>query len=112
MAIYDYSEWLKKWGVSVDLFKVGKYKAAGLVGTSLTEEQKENFQQSVERSAKQFKGFVTSQRDVSAEAMEGQTFPGDEAVAENLVDSITTLEGAVRDALALASMLNTQGKED
>lgn len=82
-------------GFSQEVEKVGKYKAAGLYGTSMTPEQRDLVRKRVEEVAGWFKGFVSANRSgVPAEAMEGQTFYGAEAKVNNLVDEVGSREDA------------------
>jgi len=96
MAWKDTSRANELAGIKTELIKVGKYKAAGVDGIELTDEQRARFQERVDTVAGWFKGAVNKARDgIRAEAMEGQTFFGDEAVAENLVDAVGTIDDAM-----------------
>lgn len=106
--VIDISEALKKFGVKVELFKAGKYKAAGFPGQPLTEEQRALFQSRVDGIHEQFKAAVTSKRkQVSAESMEGQVFLGREAAGRGLVSGLeTSLDGVVARAARAAVAKN------
>ena len=82
-------------GFSQEVEKVGRYKAAGLYGTTMTEEQRELVRKRVEEVAGWFKGFVTAHRSIPAEAMEGQCFYGNEAKANKLIDEIGSRDDAL-----------------
>jgi len=97
MAIPDYSEAAKMQGIKMVVLKSGKFKGAGIEGTSLNEDQIQNLQASVETIHSEFKEAVNMKRKmVKAEAMEGQVFSGKQAAAQGLV---TGLADSFNDAL-------------
>ena len=97
MAIPDYSEAAKMQGIKMVVIKSGKFKGAGIEGTSLDEDQMGNLQASVDTIHAEFKEAVNMKRKmVKAEAMEGQTFSGKQAAAQGLV---TGLADSFNDAL-------------
>ena len=97
MAIPDYSEAAKMQGIKMVVIKSGKFKGAGIEGTSLNEDQMGNLQASVDTIHAEFKEAVNMKRKmVKAEAMEGQTFSGKQAAAQGLV---TGLADSFNDAL-------------
>ena len=97
MAIPDYSEAAKMQGIKMVVIKSGKFKGAGIEGTSLDEDQMGNLQASVDTIHAEFKQAVNMKRKmVKAEAMEGQTFSGKQAAAQGLV---TGLADSFNDAL-------------
>ena len=84
-------------GIKMVVIKSGKYKGAGIEGTSLDEGQMMNLQASVDEIHSEFKAAVLMKRKmVKAEAMEGQTFSGKQAAAQGLV---TGLADSFGDAL-------------
>ena len=102
--VIDITKALEKFGVSVKLFKAGKYKAAGFPGQSLSEEQSAMFQARVDGIHAQFKAAVTSKRrNVTDASMEGQVFSGREASKVGLVSGLeTSLSGVVARAAKAA----------
>jgi ClpP class serine protease len=71
------------------VIKSGKFKGAGIEGTSLDESQLANLQESVDTIHSEFKAAVLMKRKmVKAEAMEGQTFSGKQAAAQGLVTGL------------------------
>jgi signal peptide peptidase SppA len=97
MAIPDYSEAAKMAGIKMVVIKSGKFKGAGIEGTSLDEGQMSNLQDGVDTIHAEFKEAVNMKRKmVKAEAMEGQTFSGKQAAAQGLV---TGLADSFNDAL-------------
>jgi signal peptide peptidase SppA len=97
MAIPDYSEAAKMAGIKMVVIKSGKFKGAGIEGTSLDEGQLGNLQEGVDTIHAEFKEAVNMKRKmVKAEAMEGQVFSGKQAAAQGLV---TGLANSFNDAL-------------
>jgi len=97
MAIPDYSEAAKMAGIKMVVIKSGKFKGAGIEGTSLDEGQMSNLQDGVDTIHAEFKEAVNMKRKmVKAEAMEGQVFSGKQAAAQGLV---TGLADSFNDAL-------------
>ena len=95
-AFLDRSRQFEKEGIDVELFKQGRFKAMGMPGIPLTEEQRELIQEGVDEIADWFKGFVRQSRPgVSADAMEGQTFLGKNAVSVGLIDALGSLDDAI-----------------
>jgi len=97
MAIPDYSKAAEMAGIKMVVIKSGKFKGAGIEGTSLDENQLGNLQASVDTIHAEFKDAVNMKRKmVKAEAMEGQTFSGKQAAQQGLV---TGLADSFNDAL-------------
>lgn len=91
IALLDWSRLYEALGVRVELFRnrEGTLKAAGLPGTSLSEPQREHFQERAQSAFAEFKRAVRSVRPgVPDDAMKGQTLNGTEAKAAGLVDRI------------------------
>jgi signal peptide peptidase SppA len=88
-AVMDWSKMFELCGVSIFVAKSGKYKAMGLRGTSLTDDQKALLQSDIEEISSVFKGDVTRTRKrVTGETMEGQSFYGYRAAELGLVDDL------------------------
>ena len=90
-SVTDYSGMLEKMGVKFEYFTnaEAKFKGAGAVGTSLSDDQRKQIQAIVDSAFLLFKDSVLSARpQVKAEAMQGQTYRGKEAKAVGLVDCI------------------------
>jgi len=89
LAVPDYSEAAKMAGIKMVVIKSGKFKGAGIEGTTLDEGQMANLQESVDEIHSEFKAAVLMKRKmVKAEAMEGQTFSGKQAAAQGLVTGL------------------------
>lgn len=109
MALLDRSKEFEKLGRKVELFKSGKFKAAGLEGVPLTAEQKKNFQSQVDQHFAIFKEFVSEYRNVGKTVFQGQAFWADVALGEGLID----LLGDKDDALCeLREMVEANKKDD
>jgi ClpP class serine protease len=89
IAFYDYSKMLADMGIKLELFKRGDYKALGLPGAPLTEQQREFLDASVQRTNDRFLAAVRAGRgEVADSTMQGQWFDGEQAVALNLADEV------------------------
>jgi signal peptide peptidase SppA len=103
IAMYNQTKMLEEWGIKLELYRAGKYKAIGLPGKDTAEDEAAFIQASVDRSNGIFKAFVLERRPhAEVNAMEGQWFDGAEAVAYHLADAtVSTLD----EVLALAASL-------
>lgn len=91
IAFYDYTEMLSKAGIKLELFVRGKYKAIGVDGNPLSEDQRSFLDAWVGRTNDLFTSFVSTRRPgVAAETMQGQWFDGDQAIEFKLADGIVT----------------------
>ena len=98
LVVPDLSKAYEQMGVEMKVIKAGKFKAAGLEGTTLTEEQVANLQAGVDEIHGDFKRAVSAVRTrVKDEDMEGQVFSGRQAASRGLV---TGLANSFREALA------------
>lgn len=98
LAIPDFSKAAEMAGIKMVVLKSGKFKGAGIEGTSLNADQIENLQSSVDSIHADFKAAVNLKRKmVKADAMEGQTFSGKQASQNGLV---TGLADSFTEALA------------
>lgn len=89
IAIPDYSKADELAGVKMVVIKSGKFKCAGLEGTSLDAAQIDNLQSSVDSIHADFKAAVNMRRKmVQADAMEGQVFSGKQAAGKGLVTGL------------------------
>lgn len=107
MSVFvDSSERAKAHGVKVEVFtnSAGKFKGMGVPGTSLTSDQRNNLQESVERSFTIFRDIVAARRPrIEPESMQGQKFYGAEASSRHLVDAVGSLSYAISLARSRAS---------
>jgi signal peptide peptidase SppA len=87
IALYDFTEYLSKMGVSLELFKAGTMKAMGIEGNPLSPEESALLQAQVDESYRAFTGDVTRNRAIATETMQGQSLRGKEALGANLADN-------------------------
>lgn len=108
MAFFDQSRRAEMLGMKLELFKDGRFKGMGYPGSSLNDEQRALLQASVEKIGATFRATVQDGRGrvFDEELMQGQDFDAEDALHNGLIDSITTLEAAMRDAASLAKMRN------
>ena len=107
MAILDEARAYEEAGLHVDLIRSKKtpYKGAGLSGTSLTEEQRADFQAGVDYLYERFSGSVRAARPrISSDAMDGRTFFGSQSQQLGLIDAVAPLEKAISDARKMATL--------
>lgn len=89
MALLDVSGMFAQEGVKLELIKAGKFKAMGIPGQSLSNDERTLLQASVDKSYAQFTGYVNATRPtVSSETMQGQMFDADDAITNGLADGI------------------------
>jgi len=91
ISFYDYTQLLTDQGIKLELFKRGDYKALGLPGNPLDDQQRAFLDADVGRTNDRFLAAVRAGRgDVADSTMQGQWFDGDEAVALKLADEVVT----------------------
>lgn len=85
-------------GLRVQVFKSGDLKGIGIPGTSLTQEQADFIQASIDRAGAQFRATVKAVRPgIQDDALRGQCLEGDLAVAAGLADALVSdFGGALR----------------
>ena len=87
LPVMDTSKALAEKGVTVEIFKSGKYKAAGFPGVALDEEVRKHLQLEVMETYNEFSGFVKKYRaELNYEYMQGQTLTGRKAADVGMVD--------------------------
>ena len=91
-VIYDTSGMAEQQGVKAEVFTTGKYKAAGVPGTSLTEEQRKDIQAQVDSTGEAFIRDIARGRNMDVEDVrkvaDGRVFGSAEALSHGLVDRI------------------------
>jgi ClpP class serine protease len=91
-------------GYRLELIKSGKFKAMGIEGTSLTEEQRAFLQADVDKARQWFRSEIRLKRPgVSDETTEGQDYFAADALALDLVDAVAGRAEAMEEARDLAS---------
>ncbi len=107
-AVIDNTAALDMAGLKVEVFSVGKYKAMGAPGTTLTDDQRGLIQSNLAEIAAEFHDAVLSRgRAIPAEAMEGQTFSGKQAQRNNLAGMVPDRAEAMRRLRAYHASVDT-----
>lgn len=110
-AVVDDSGALDRDGIKVEVFSVGKYKAMGAPGTSLTDDQRDLIQSNLAEIAEEFHTAVLARgRSIPAEAMEGQTFSGRQAQRYNLAGMVSDRAEAMRRLRVYHSSVDTESR--
>lgn len=87
----DTSEAWRARGVKVEVFASGRYKGAGVPGTSLSADHRNMLQARVIEMAQMFYAHVLSCRpDVSEDEMQGQAFKAQSAADKGLIDEVVS----------------------
>jgi signal peptide peptidase SppA len=101
----DQSKAFENAGLSSEPITSGPLKALGFPGTSLSEEQRAHLQESVDKLAANFKGYVNARRggEVPDEMMHGQSVMADDALDAGMIDGIyRSLAECVSDVIGTA----------
>lgn len=96
--LVDTSQKMEKAGIKVIPIASGKYKAAGLPGTPVTDEQIAEFQREINGLNEEFVADVSKGRGLhpqTIKAMEARCYVGAEAQAKGLIDGICSYEQAL-----------------
>lgn len=100
MPFVDQSKAAEDAGLKVEVFKSGTFKGAGYPGTSLTEPQRENIQESIDEMFGDFKTAISrGGRHIDDSAMRGQSFSGSKALGERLVTDLVSNRKEATDRL-------------
>jgi len=87
----DISKLLERFGVTVNLFTSGKYKATGHLAKALTDDQREFLTTFVKNHGAEFAAHMQAHRpSLTAEHMQGQIFTGREAASIGLLDQLVS----------------------
>lgn len=96
-AIFDQSRQYEMHGIKTELFKTGKFKAMGIAGIELTDDQREMMQSRVDQVMVWFLEFLDKHRDLDKGSTEGQVFFGPEALDNGLIDEVGSISDAVNE---------------
>jgi signal peptide peptidase SppA len=95
-AIDDVSKMFTKAGIKTHLFTTGPHKAAGYIGSELSETQQKEFQSLVEKMNAPFVAAVQAARNLDDDELavvtDGRCWRGDEAVAVGLIDEVKSYD--------------------
>jgi len=100
LALLDVTAMYQQEGVKLELFKAGKFKAMGIPGKPLSDDEKSLLQAGVDKTYKQFVSYVSANRKLDTEIMQGQMFDADDAIKNGLAD------GVINDLNDLIAYLN------
>jgi len=101
LALLDVTGAMENEGIKLELFKAGKFKAMGIPGVPLSDEERALMQASVDKVYTNFTAYVNAKRPaVTSDSMQGQMFDSDEALKAGLID------GVINDVNALIDYLN------
>lgn len=90
-VFHDFSAMADKVGIKVQVFRSGMFKGAGVTGTSLTEAQAQQMQESIDQSGAEFRSLMKQMRpQIQDEAMQGQWFYGKDSIANGIADRVLT----------------------
>jgi signal peptide peptidase SppA len=110
VSMPDFTQAFANEGIRMEVIKAGKYKASGLEGTSLSDEQRQHIQDDVNEIHEDFKNAVKGVRsEVTDDKMEGQCFSGKKAAGHLMV---TALAEGMDEALAASNELFGLLEED
>lgn len=96
----DVSKMLEKFGVTVNTFASGKYKAMGNPYMAMTDDQKDFLKGWVKNSANDFKDHMRIHRGLKDDHMEGQIFTAAQALNIGLLDEIVKSRAEVIQAIS------------
>jgi len=103
LALIDSSKAMADDGLKLELFKAGAFKAMGIPGTTLTDDQRTLLQSSVDKIYGQFTSYVLSTRPrVPVSAMQGQMFDSKDSLKNGLAD------GVINSLDSLVDLLNSR----
>ena len=104
MAVPDVTKHLEQKGIKMEVFASGKYKGAGAIGTSLTDDHREMFNSDVREIKDRFADTVLRVRkQANASLFEGQSINAKKAAANGL---ITGIVNSRRDVLSRLQSAN------
>jgi len=107
-SIIDSSKFLENQGFKNDVIVStgSKYKAAGMPGTTLNDEQRAEIQKGVDYINDMFHTDVNKGRNIAPDDMEGQTFFGQQAQDAGYIDSLVSgINTSIMDSLTLGKMV-------
>lgn len=107
MQVIDYRRAADQLGMTVHVIRAGNMKGAGTPGTEITPEQLADFQRLVNALNDQFLSGVAAGRNLPLETVRGlatgQTWVGQEAVTQKLVDRVASAEDVFQELAQLTS---------
>lgn len=104
-AVADFSKAAEQRGIKVHVISTGKFKGAGTPGAPVTDEQLANWQELINKSNSLFLAAVRKGRNMTAEQVAdlatGQVWIASDAKSNGLIDSIGTVDQAIKQLRSL-----------
>lgn len=101
VGLYDYSGYAAKEGIKAVVIKAGKYKGTGFPGTEITDEQRDYWQQIIDKTQQEFSAGVSAGRKLSAarveELADGRVHTAADAKTLGLIDGIQSFDQTLSD---------------
>lgn len=96
MGLYDYSGEAAQKGIKAVVIRSGAHKGAGFPGTEITQEQREMWQEIIDKTQAEFTAGVAEGRGLSVKRVEeladGRAWVATDAIENKLIDGIATLD--------------------
>ena len=106
-GLYDYSGYAAARGIRPVVIRSGQYKAAGFPGTEITPEQREYWQELIDKTQAEFTAGVAGGRKLSvarvAELADGRIHLAEDAQQLGLIDGIQTFEETMDQLIELVT---------
>lgn len=104
----NYAKLMTKLGLQMDVIKSGKYKDSGSPFRQMTEQDKKYFQGVVDNSFDQFLNVVAKNRKLPIDKLkkfaDGRVFTGEQALKLGLIDTLGSLQDAIKIAAHLGGI--------
>ncbi|NYT13969.1 MAG: signal peptide peptidase SppA [Candidatus Methanofastidiosa archaeon] len=106
----DLTEYMKMFGIKIEVIKTGEDKDLGASWRPLTEDDRENIQQMINEDFDRFVYVVSKGRNLSIEDVlkysDGNVWSGTQAVSYKLADRVGTLDTAIEELKITAGLKN------
>ena len=106
----DLTEYMKIFGIKIEVIKTGEDKDLGASWRPLTEDDRENIQQMINEDFDRFVYVVSKGRNLSIEDVlkysDGNVWSGTQAVSYKLADRVGTLDTAIEELKITAGLKN------
>lgn len=106
----DLTEYMKMFGIKIEVIKTGEDKDLGAPWRPLTEDDRENIKQMINEDFDRFVYVVSKGRNISMEDVlkysDGNVWSGTQAVSYKLADRVGTLDTAIEELKISAGLKN------
>ena len=106
----DLTEYMKMFGIKIEVIKTGEDKDLGAPWRPLTEDDRENIKQMINEDFDRFVYVVSKGRNLSTEDVlrysDGNVWSGTQAVSYKLADRVGTLDTAIEELKITAGLKN------